>query len=22
MLGTDELYKVLYEHLGPQFWWP
>ncbi|MBO0928324.1 endonuclease III domain-containing protein [Staphylococcus sp. 30400_3112M30941] len=22
MLGTDELYKILYEHLGPQFWWP
>ncbi|PZJ86860.1 endonuclease III domain-containing protein [Staphylococcus aureus] len=22
MLGTDELYKLLYRHMGPQNWWP
>ncbi|API78639.1 TPA: endonuclease III domain-containing protein [Staphylococcus argenteus] len=22
MLGTDDLYKILYAHLGPQNWWP
>ncbi|HDH7033174.1 TPA: endonuclease III domain-containing protein [Staphylococcus aureus] len=22
MLGTDELYKLLYRHMGPKNWWP
>ncbi len=22
MLGTDELYQLLYRHMGPQNWWP
>ena len=22
MLGTDELYKLLFRHMGPQNWWP